>query len=295
MDNEITSVSVPDDDAKSLVDFVVDDSLPIETIPIPKPEASLSKKERKRAAEIAFVNENKSLIIEGKRTRRAPKTAVDTLNEYKAKISELESDISDAKSELATAKASGDKDEVAVLTEAILVYTEKLALNKYKVRDMIESSELYARDIDVDMGKLTEQLKNAEELYNQLKVDIETVPSLPDSAVNAMKKQRQTLFRKITKLQDTINAYAEDSGMADDDGLEIEKDDTAVAADEENEYDSDGDDDDAGVDDDDEEDRGDEDEDDYDENEEDDDDDDDDEEEEDDDDEEEEEEEEEDD
>ena len=242
MDNEITSVSVPDDDAKSLVDFVVDDSLPVETIPTPKPEPSLSKKDKKRAAEIAFVNENKSLIIEGKRTRRAPKTAVDTLNEYKAKIAELESDISDAKSELASAKASGDKDEVAVLTEAILVYTEKLALNKYKVRDMIESSELYARDIDVDMDKLTEQLKNAEEVYNQLKVDIETVPSLPDSAVNAMKKQRQALFRKITKLQDTINAYAEDSGMADDDddgcgGIEIEKDDIVYDVEEEDDDD----------------------------------------------------------
>ena len=68
MDNEITSVSVPDDDAKSLVDFVVDDSLPVETIPTPKPEPSLSKKDKKRAAEIAFVkrivnNKNRNAVI----------------------------------------------------------------------------------------------------------------------------------------------------------------------------------------------------------------------------------------
>src|SRR3989338_5937156 len=53
----------------------------------------------------AFLAEAASLIVEGKRNRRKPKTAEDRLSESRATIAEMESNIQDAKNEIAEARA----------------------------------------------------------------------------------------------------------------------------------------------------------------------------------------------
>ena len=209
-----------DDDAGSLKDFIVNDDVVMdEPEPKPKPvlesDLKLDAKSKKRARAAAFLEESKSLIVEGKRSRKKPKTAEETFIEYKESIKVLEKDIDDAKHDLAVAQAAGDKEEVENINTAIIIYREKLDLAKYNVRELVEASELYARECDVDLGKLKKQLEESQTAYSQLEHDIDTVPGLPQTAINAMKKQRQTLFRKITKLQDTINACAEDTGLVD--------------------------------------------------------------------------------
>jgi hypothetical protein len=255
-----SSSPVEEEDAGSLKDFIVNDDV---VIVEPDPTDKMDAKSKKRARAAAFLEESKSLIVEGKRCRKKPKTAEETFAEYKESIKVLEKDIEDAKHDLAVAQAAGDKEEVEIINAAIIVYREKLDLAKYNVRELVEASELYARECDVDLVKLKKQLEESQTAYSQLEHDIDTVPGLPQTALNAMKKQRQTLFRKITKLQDTINAYAEDTGLVDgyvddeddkakdlvvdegeDDDEEEEEEDKVESAEEDEDYEEDDDDDD---------------------------------------------------